>query len=114
MVSIELRTQSVESNSVEWETIVLLLADGGHIEVEGDAASLDLSVPVISVTSGSRLYCEDDPEEWARSLPTVYHAPDFMGVVVDDTDPLPRASASVSTCLSPRRRTVPARSDAAP
>jgi len=87
MVSIELRTQSVESNSVEWETIVLVLADGGHIEVEGDAASLDLSVPVISVTSGSRLYCEDDPEEWARSLPTVYHAPDFMAVVVDDTDP---------------------------
>lgn len=92
MVTVELRTQHVESDHVEWETIVSLRVDGSHVHVEGDGDKLDRSLPVISVTSGRRLQYEDDPEEWARSLPTLYHAPDFMAVVVDDSDP-PEAPA---------------------
>lgn len=87
MVTVELRTQHVESNHVEWETIASLHVDGSHVHVEGDVDKLDRSLPVISLTSGHRLQYEDDPEEWARSLPTLYHAPDFMAVVVEDSDP---------------------------
>lgn len=87
MVNVEIRSQYVESAHVEWETIVLLRVDGQQVEVSGDAGRLDRSVPVISLKTGRRLRYEDDPEDWARSLPTVYHAPDFMAVVIEDTDP---------------------------
>jgi hypothetical protein len=87
MVTVELRSQPVESDHVEWETIAVLRVDGTNAEVQGDADRLDRSLPVISLTSGRHLHYEDDPEEWARSLPTVYHAPDFMAVVVEDSDP---------------------------
>jgi hypothetical protein len=87
MVTVELRAQHVERDDVEWETIAVLRANGRQVEVTGDAGRLDRSLPVISLTSGRRLRYEDDPEEWARSLPTVYHAPDFLAIVVEDSDP---------------------------
>lgn len=87
MVTVELRSQPAESDHVEWETIAVLHVDGQRVDVSGDADRLDRSLPVISLTTGRRLRYEDDPEDWARSLPTVYHAPDFMAVVVEDSDP---------------------------
>lgn len=87
MVNVEIRSQDVESAHVEWETIVVLRVDGQHVEVSGDAGGFDRSLPVISLTTARRLRYEDDPEDWARGLPTLYHAPDFMAVVVEDSDP---------------------------
>jgi hypothetical protein len=87
MVTVELRSQPAESDHVEWETIAVLHVDGQRVDVSGDADRLDRSLPVISLTTGRRLRFEDDREDWARSLPTLYHAPDFMAVVVEDSDP---------------------------
>jgi hypothetical protein len=87
MVTVELRAKHIGSDRLEWETISVLRADERHVELTGDADKLDRSLPVISLTSGRRLHYEDDPEEWARSLPTVYNAPDLLAVVVEDTDP---------------------------
>jgi hypothetical protein len=87
MVTVELRSQPVESDHLGWETIAVLRADGEQVEIQGDADKLDRSLPVISLTTGRQLRYEDNPEDRARSLPTLYHAPDFMAVVVEDSDP---------------------------
>lgn len=64
-----------------------LQVDGAHITLQGDPTKLDRSLPVLSLSTGEQIRFEDDPEEWARSLPTVLHAPDFEAAVVHDTDP---------------------------
>lgn len=87
MVTVEIRVQHFDSDHVAWETIARLHADGQQVEMEGDIDRFDLELPVVSLTAGTQIRYEDDPEEWARSLPTVYHAPDFEAVVVADTAP---------------------------
>ena len=46
-------------------------------------------MPVLSLRTGQRVRFEDDPEEWARNLPTVFHAPDLVVVVIEDDNPIP-------------------------
>lgn len=87
MVAVELRIQRPDSNYAEWEAVAVLRADGEQVEVEGDSDKFDLTLPAVSLTTGKQVRYEDDPEDWARSLPTVYHAPDFEAVVVHDTAP---------------------------
>ncbi|MDP9385844.1 MAG: hypothetical protein M3P50_11550 [Actinomycetota bacterium] len=65
----------------------MLRVDGGHVAIEGDEGRLDRSLPALSLSTGKQVRFEDDPEDWARSLPTVLHAPDFEAVVVEDSSP---------------------------
>lgn len=87
MVVVELREQRAESGHVEWETVAVLHVDGERVEIDGDGAKIDRSLPALSLTTGKQIRFDEDPEEWARSLPTVFHAPDFEAVVVQDTAP---------------------------
>lgn len=87
MVVVELREQRAESGHVEWETVAVLHVDGESVEIDGDGTKIDRSLPALSLTTGKQILFGEDPEEWARSLPTVFHAPDFEAVVVQDTAP---------------------------
>lgn len=106
MVVVELREQRLESDHLEWETVAVIRVDGETVEVKGDEARIDRSLPALSLSTGKQIRFEDDPEEWARSLPTVFHAPDFEAVVVEDTAPsktmiLERQSVAVEDSAAP-------------
>lgn len=45
---------------------------GQTSEVDGDERILDFSTAVPSLRTGEVVRFEDDPEEWARNLSTVY------------------------------------------
>lgn len=90
MIEIELRTPQTDptSHSTTWQPIVHLRVVGGVPEVTGDDRILDFTMPVPNLRTGTSVRYEDDPEEWARNLGTVYHAPDLVVVVIEDDNPI--------------------------
>lgn len=91
MIEIELRTpeRDPRTHEVRWTPLARLRVAGRTFEVEGDDRILDFSLPVPSLRTGEIVRFEDDPEEWARNLPTVYHAPDLVVAVIDDDNSIP-------------------------
>jgi hypothetical protein len=91
MIEIELRTPQADSASHEttWRPIVRMRVVGGVPEVSGEDRILDFMMPVPNLRTGTSVRFEDDPEEWARNLGTVYHAPDLVVVVIEDDNPIP-------------------------
>jgi hypothetical protein len=91
MIEIEVRTPQADPDTHEttWQPIVHMRVEGGIPEVTGEDRVLDFSMPVPNLRTGVSIRFEDDPEEWARNLGTVYHAPDLVVVVIDDDNPIP-------------------------
>jgi len=88
MVAVELHENILtEHGHGEWHVVASLEADGAEYRLR-DPDRLDLSLAVLSVsTPGRRQLFADDPEEWARSLGSAYHAPDFYAVITRDDNP---------------------------
>jgi hypothetical protein len=92
MIELELRTPTAgtaASREVSWEPVARLRVTGHVHEVSGEERLIDFSMPVLSLRTGQQIRFEDDPEEWARNLPTIFHAPDLVVVVIDDDNPIP-------------------------
>jgi hypothetical protein len=91
MIEIELRTPQTdpESHETAWRPVVRMRVAGGVPEASGDDRILDFTMPVPNLRTGTSVRFEDDPEEWARNLGTVYHAPDLVVVVIEDDNPVP-------------------------
>jgi hypothetical protein len=51
---------------------------GQEVHVEGDGSVFSTTIPVVEPESGVRLTFEEDPERWARSLPTAYRSGDLL------------------------------------
>lgn len=95
MVHVELRTPIPDpaSRSVRWEPLVSLRVDDGRPpEIEGDRTLLDLTMTVVSLSTGESIRFEDAPEDWARSLPLAYRAGDLVAAVIHDDDPIDPAA----------------------
>ena len=91
MIEIELRTPQTDptNRTTTWRPIVHMRVFGGVPEVSGEDRILDFSMPVPNLRTGTSVRFEDDPEDWARNLGTVYHAPDLVVVVIEDDNPIP-------------------------
>lgn len=91
MIEIELRTpqDDPQGGGTAWRPIVRMRVVAGESEVTGDERILDFTMPVPNLRTGKSVRFEDDPEEWARNLGTVYHAPDLVVVVIEDDNPIP-------------------------
>lgn len=87
MVKVELRMPNREGTG--WRTAATISAEGERYKVVGDAKLVDLSLPVFDRRAGRKLLFAEDREEWVRHLPSAYHAPDLVAVVVEDTNPSP-------------------------
>jgi hypothetical protein len=92
MVAVELHENILtEHGHGEWHVVASLEANGSEYQLRDPENRLDLSLAVLSVsTAGRRLLFADDPEEWARSLGSAYHAPDLYAVITHD-DNAPQA-----------------------
>lgn len=71
-----------------WRPLVRLSVDSHDFQVEGDRNVLDFDMPVVSLRTGDQVRFEDDPEEWARSLPTAYRTGDVIVNVLHDDNPI--------------------------
>ena len=89
MVIVELQTPVVdrETETVEWKSLVVLRVDGHQHEIEGDEGILDLALVITSLSTGEPITFDQAPDDWARSLPGAYRAPDLLATVVHDDDP---------------------------
>jgi hypothetical protein len=57
-------------------------------QIEGrEPQVVDLERLVLSVSTGEAIRWEDDPEEWARSLPGSYRSPYLLAEIVHDDNP---------------------------
>jgi hypothetical protein len=92
MIELELRTPQAgvaASHEAIWEPVARLRVEGHAVEISGEERLIDLGMPVLSLRTGQQIRFEDDPEEWARNLATVFHAPDLVVVVIEDDNPIP-------------------------
>jgi hypothetical protein len=102
MVAVELRSPvfSEKTGQIEWCTRALVRAEDGDLTISsvGEAGVVvDRDMKVIDLATGSTLDSADEPEAWARNLPSAYRSADLVAVVVhdDDGDP-PRATEAVA------------------
>lgn len=106
MIELELRTPQAgvaASHEAIWEPVARLRVEGHVHEVSGEQRLIDFSMPVLSLRTGQQIRFEDDPEEWARNLPTVFHAPDLVVVVIEDDNPIPENLLSLDAEREPIR-----------
>lgn len=79
-----------ETNETTWAALVAIEVDGESYAIEGREDLLDLELSVMSLRTGQAIRWVDDREEWVRSLPSAYRAPDLIATVVHDDNPLPQ------------------------
>lgn len=95
MVEVQIRTLDPGGTESAWRTAATLRVEDGHLELDGDERLVDLEHPApdrrayLRTGERRRIYCRDDPEEWARNLPATYRGPYLVAAVVRDTNPLP-------------------------
>lgn len=89
MVTVELVENILtEYGHGEWRTVASIVVANGEHEIRDPDGVLDLERTALSVSNPGRLLAfADDPEEWARSLPSVYHAADLHAIVIKDDNP---------------------------
>jgi hypothetical protein len=87
MVTIEFCRPTWDGDDVA--VVAVLTVKGRDAKVEGAMAGvIDLTMPVMSLNHARSLRFDEDPEEWARSLPGSYRAPDLFARVVADDNPV--------------------------
>ena len=78
----------VEFETAEGDVIATLDVGAAGIERITDATDvIDFTAVTIGVHTGKRTTFDDDPQEWARSLPRIYRNAYLRAVVVDDDNP---------------------------
>lgn len=86
MVEVEIRApiHNEESETIDWKQLALVRADTATgVVIDGDDSFVPLD-PVMGITTGKPVEPDDDPEEWARSLPYAYRSGDPVAVVRHD------------------------------
>jgi hypothetical protein len=96
MVELEILMASDQhGDEAIWEPLVRLRVEARSVDiVSGDRGVVDFTMPVVSLRTHDQVSFEDDPEEWARSLPTAFRTGDVMVRILDDTDPLRAAEVT--------------------
>ncbi len=89
VVEVDLLKLDDSTEDVQWRAVVSLTVADGQTKISGDEQYIDFELPVLNKRTGKRLYYREDPEEWARSLETLYHAPQLQATIVKDTNPPP-------------------------
>lgn len=87
MVEVEIRTPTIneETQEIIWKGLALVRVADGEITVWGDDSVIHLD-SVMSVSFGKTVHPNDEPEEWARSLPEAYRSGDLVAVLLQDED----------------------------
>jgi hypothetical protein len=79
----------VEFEGADGEVIATLeVASAGIEKINDPEDVVDFAAVTIGVHTGRRVSFDDDPEEWARSLPRVYRNAYLRAVVIDDDNPV--------------------------
>jgi hypothetical protein len=76
-----------QRKAVDYVVQAELIVDGHEHSSTGEVRWIDLSIPVIDPATGRQLVFEDDPEAWARLLPTAYRSGDIVLEVVEEMAP---------------------------
>jgi hypothetical protein len=89
MVVVEIRTPiyNEESSQIEWQPRTIVRADGSDLTFIGEQGVVSEDVAILDAATGRSLHGFDDPETWARNLPSAYRSGDLVAVVLVDTDP---------------------------
>jgi len=97
MVALEIRSPRFDHDrdTVDWQAVAWLQVHGQDYELADPSGVVDLSLPVLNLRTGEKLTFAEEPEEWARSLPTAYRGPELIAVIVDDDNPIPSAHVDV-------------------
>jgi hypothetical protein len=97
MVALEIRSPQFDRDreTVDWEAVAWLRVTGNDYDLEDPSNVVDLSLPVLNLRTSRKLSFADEPEEWARNLPTAYRGPELIAVIVDDDNPVPVADVDV-------------------
>jgi hypothetical protein len=97
MVHTELRSPDVDRDheTVAWVAVASLRVRGDEYELDDPDGVLDLTLPVLNLRTGRNLRFEEDREEWARGLPSVYRGPELIAAIIDDDNPIPETDAAV-------------------
>lgn len=97
MVALEIKAPQFDSDreTVDWDAVAWLKVSGHDYELDDPSGVIDLSLPVLNLRTSRKLSFTDEPEEWARNLPTAYRGPELIAVVVDDDDPVPAAQVHI-------------------
>jgi hypothetical protein len=89
MIHLHLVRASVDAGGhPEAECVGEVRVDAGVLEISPEGV-LSAEMPVVSVRTGDTIHADDDPEEWARSLPGSLRGVGLAVEVVEDTDPIP-------------------------
>jgi hypothetical protein len=92
MVKIELCRPAWTEEGIE--VVAVIVANDRDVSVDGDMAEMiDLSMPVMSVNEHRPIHLHENAEEWTRSLPGAYRAPDLFARVVADDHPVEEEQA---------------------
>lgn len=107
MVEVEIRTPTIneETQDITWTGLALIRVADGEVTVWGEDSVIHLD-SVMSIKHGKPVHRDENPEEWARSLPYAYRSGDLVAVVLQDDDPPARLTEP------PTERTGPTLPDA--
>src|SRR5437868_14586965 len=97
MVALEIRSPcfSHSDETVAWETVAELRVSGKDYELDDPSGVVDLALPVLNLRTARKLAFSEEPEEWARNLPTAYRGPELIAVIVEDDHPRPTKDIEV-------------------
>jgi hypothetical protein len=87
MVRVDICRPRFGSHDASWEPIASLSVNGAEIELHDPDHVVDRELSVIDPDGGRTIRLEDDPEGWARHLPSTYRGPELLAVVVSDSQP---------------------------
>jgi hypothetical protein len=89
MIELELLTtqRHARPKSNVWVSVASLSANGSSYTVRDPMGLVDLTLKAPSPRHPKPIAFEEDQEEWIRTLPLVYNAPDLMPTVLQDTNP---------------------------
>lgn len=78
------RAVDQHGSEIVWEPLAWMRVAPGHASFHGDTRMFDLTVPLMSVRTGAEVRFNDDPEEWARSLPSAFRTGDIIVRILRD------------------------------
>ncbi len=105
MVVVEIRAPvyDEEVGAIRWHGCGLVRADGDDLDIFCSAGEpvIDANLTIIDPATNRRISGDDDPEAWARNLPSAFRHGDLVAVIVIDTDPVAPWDAPEDSSPSP-------------